>query len=186
MSFATPEYFLDSVWKSPVATFVDLATTYPTPLEGWTASVNDTNNTYRYDAVSTTWLPIAGVSSLGTYVVSFGRDAANTTNIWLPTEDGIFCNRSPFVLAYDSKLMGISVATDMAETWEAEVYTNANVRAGGIPLDANKIAQLIIAIDNSDFDSFDVDLVAGTEVGVFCRGTGINRPTVRLWFERTA
>lgn len=39
-------------WKAPVDTYADLTTTYPTPEEGWTVSVSDTNEVYRYNAVA--------------------------------------------------------------------------------------------------------------------------------------
>ena len=37
------------LWKDAVATYADIATTYPYPQEGWTVTVLDTNETYRYD-----------------------------------------------------------------------------------------------------------------------------------------
>lgn len=46
-------------WKNSVATYADLATTYPTPLEGWTVSVDDTNIVYRYDALGLVWNAIS-------------------------------------------------------------------------------------------------------------------------------
>lgn len=35
-------------WKESVATFDDIAKTYPTPQDGWTVNVKDTDYTYRY------------------------------------------------------------------------------------------------------------------------------------------
>ena len=35
-------------WKESVATFADIAKTYPTPQDGWTVNVKDTDYTYRY------------------------------------------------------------------------------------------------------------------------------------------
>lgn len=43
-------------WKSPVATFADIATTYPAPEEGWVVTVADTNKIYRYDLETTSWV----------------------------------------------------------------------------------------------------------------------------------
>lgn len=42
-------------WKSAVATFADLATTYPTPSTGWAAVVNADNIIYVYDG--SVWIP---------------------------------------------------------------------------------------------------------------------------------
>lgn len=39
------------IFKEPVQTFDDIATTYPNPQNGWTVKVSDDGNTYRYDGV---------------------------------------------------------------------------------------------------------------------------------------
>ena len=44
-------------WKEAVTTFSDLSSTYPSPDEGWTASVNDEDIVYRYDGNS--WVILA-------------------------------------------------------------------------------------------------------------------------------
>lgn len=45
--FSTLETNID--WKEAVNTFDDIATTYPTPDDGWTVNVKDTDYTYRYN-----------------------------------------------------------------------------------------------------------------------------------------
>lgn len=45
--FSTFETNID--WKEAVGTFDDIATTYPTPDDGWTVNVKDTDYTYRYN-----------------------------------------------------------------------------------------------------------------------------------------
>lgn len=47
-------------WKESVATISSLATTYPTPDDGWTVNVKDTDITYRYDGIA--WIPISANS----------------------------------------------------------------------------------------------------------------------------
>lgn len=47
-------------WKESVATYADIATTYPTPDDGWTVNVKDTDITYRYNGSS--WIPISANS----------------------------------------------------------------------------------------------------------------------------
>ncbi|MBN7575402.1 hypothetical protein C1H57_08285 [Clostridium sp. 2-1] len=47
-------------WKESVATYADIATTYPTPDDGWTVNVKDTDITYRYSG--TAWIPISANS----------------------------------------------------------------------------------------------------------------------------
>lgn len=41
-------------WKPAVETFADIATIYPTPADGWTVNVKDTDETYRY--TGTEWI----------------------------------------------------------------------------------------------------------------------------------
>lgn len=70
----------DIDWKEAVATFADLATTYPTPVEGWTASVNDEDVVYRYDGAA--WVALAnGVVPLATGVVDGKLSASDFTKI---------------------------------------------------------------------------------------------------------
>ena len=45
-------------WKPSVPTFGDIAATYPNPEEGWTVSVDDTNEIYRYDETLGQWISI--------------------------------------------------------------------------------------------------------------------------------
>lgn len=44
-------------WKESVATFDDIAKTYPTPQDGWTVNVKDTDYTYRY--IGSKWVIIS-------------------------------------------------------------------------------------------------------------------------------
>lgn len=53
--FSTFETNID--WKEAVSTFDDIATTYPTPDDGWTVNVKDTDYTYRYNG--TKWVAIS-------------------------------------------------------------------------------------------------------------------------------
>ena len=53
--FSTLETNID--WKEAVSTFDDIATTYPTPDDGWTVNVKDTDYTYRYNG--TKWVAIS-------------------------------------------------------------------------------------------------------------------------------
>jgi hypothetical protein len=62
-------------WKEMVATFEDLATTYPEPDEGWTASVAADNITYRYDGtnwvgISANAIPVATTNNDGLFTVA--------------------------------------------------------------------------------------------------------------------
>lgn len=53
--FSTLENNID--WKESVATFADIAKTYPNPEDGWTVNVKDTDYTYRYSGSK--WVAIS-------------------------------------------------------------------------------------------------------------------------------
>lgn len=53
--FSTLETNID--WKESVATYSDIAKTYPNPTDGWTVNVKDTDYTYRYNG--TGWVAIS-------------------------------------------------------------------------------------------------------------------------------
>lgn len=44
-------------WKEAVETYDDIATTYPSPIDGWTVNVKDKDYTYRYNG--TAWIAIS-------------------------------------------------------------------------------------------------------------------------------
>lgn len=50
----------DLDWKESVATYSALSTTYPSPQDGWTVNVKDTDTTYRWSG--TTWISISANS----------------------------------------------------------------------------------------------------------------------------
>lgn len=53
--FSTLETNID--WKESVATYSDIAKTYPNPADGWTVNIKDTDYTYRYNG--TGWVAIS-------------------------------------------------------------------------------------------------------------------------------
>ncbi|WP_234123441.1 pyocin knob domain-containing protein [Clostridium hydrogenum] len=66
-------------YKEHVATFADLATTYPNPQDGWTVSVDADNITYKYNGTS--WIPISANSiPLATESVSGLLSSQDKTN----------------------------------------------------------------------------------------------------------
>jgi hypothetical protein len=70
------------VYKQSVATFADIATTYPTPQLGWRVVTKDTGLVYRYDG--TTWLEIDMSTTAEGFNVSISDKApANTNVLWL-------------------------------------------------------------------------------------------------------
>lgn len=51
-------------WKASVDSHGDLAAKYPNPKEGWTVSVNDTNEVYRYDEIDAEWKKLVDFSTI--------------------------------------------------------------------------------------------------------------------------
>jgi len=118
---------------------------------------------------------------------SFSRAQNGATNIWLRTVDRNPCNLAPLVIPYDCRLYYITASTNGNETCDFEVYKNADVRAGGTPSDPNKIAELVFTAQQNgknDLSASPVDLDEDDEIGVYMRGSGINRPRVNLFFQR--
>lgn len=124
------------------------------------------------------------IPQIESFVLSGARNAMNTTDVWLRGNDGLPLNQSPARIPFDATLVNISATGNASGTWDAEVYIDADVRAGGTPSDANKIAELALAASDSASSSVSVDVVAGTEIGIFMRGSSINRPRVDLFFIR--
>jgi len=130
-----------------------------------------------------TIIALAGGGAMDKFSMTCGRNA-NGINIWLRSANGVPLNQAPWRIAYTSTLVSISATTIGNETWDAEVYKNADVRAGGTPTDGNKIAELVLTAQNSgQITGLSAAVSAGDEIGVFCRGSAINRPHVTLWFE---
>lgn len=116
-----------------------------------------------------------------------GRASNNVTNLWLRTTDRLPLNQSPWRVPFDAELLYITATTDGNETCDFEVYRNTDVRNGGNPSDANKIAELQFSGQESgtgDLTGAPVQVDAGDEIGVFMRGNTIDRPHVSLFFRR--
>lgn len=94
------QYTTNMDWKESVANFAAIATTYPTPADGWTVNVNDTDITYRYNGSS--WIPIS----------------ANSIPLATASVDG------KMAAADKSKLDGIAAAA----TKTAASSTNGNIK----------------------------------------------------------
>lgn len=92
-------------WKEAVNTFTDLATTYPSPQEGWTTSVKDVDKIYRYSG--TAWIDIFNGISMAL--------ATGSINGLMSKEDF-------------TKLAGVKVGANVT----AKSTTNGNVLIDGV------------------------------------------------------
>lgn len=112
-----------TVWKPPVDTYDDIATTYPKPSDGWTVNVNDTDYTYRYDG--TKWILIsANAIPNATSDVNGLMTSADKTKL-----DGIAENANNYSLpsATDTTLGGVRVGSNITNTDGTLSLTKKNV-----------------------------------------------------------
>ncbi|WP_105618478.1 hypothetical protein [Vallitalea okinawensis] len=113
-------------WKEAVTTFADLATTYPSAVEGWCVSVNDEDTVYRFDG--TEWkFHSGGEMPLATQVLDGKMSATDKTKL-----DGIENNANNYI---HPATHGMDIIT---ETTTKKVMTNSErTKLGGIEDNAN-------------------------------------------------
>ena len=99
-------------WKESVATYDDIATTYPNPDHGWTVNVKDTDYTYRYNGTS--WIAISANAI---------PKATNTVDGLLSKEDHV---------RYDSAKTHADSAHARTDATKVEKSTtNGNIKING-------------------------------------------------------
>jgi hypothetical protein len=75
------------IYQPSVATFNDIATTYPTPSLGWTTVAKDTGIRYRYD--SNSWVDIGNSTEGDGFTVVLNPTAPTNTNVlWVDVPSG--------------------------------------------------------------------------------------------------
>ncbi len=95
-------------WKESVATFADIATTYPTPEDGWTVSTKDTDQVYRYDSATTSWVNIF----------------QSATNIVEPSTEGAGGHAGLMTAAMAEKLNGVEAGGEVNQNAFASITTD--------------------------------------------------------------
>lgn len=73
------EMALGNSWKPAVATFADIATTYPNPQDGWTVPVKDIDHSWRFNG--TEWVDLGGVMPLATQSVDGKMSASDKAKL---------------------------------------------------------------------------------------------------------
>ena len=122
-------------WKPSVANFAAIATTYPTPEEGWTVSVDDTNQIYRYDAATSEWVNIFTLTA--DVVVAEGEQGARNglmTPAMAAKLSGIAAGAEVNQNAFSSVVVGSSTVSAASETDSFEITGGTNV---SVSVDAN-------------------------------------------------
>ncbi|CUU46995.1 pyocin knob domain-containing protein [Clostridium beijerinckii] len=136
-------------WKESVATYNDLATTYPNAEDGWTANTKDTDITYRYNG--SVWIPISANSiPLATSSVDGKMSKADKSKL-----DGIAANANNYVHPANHLATMITedtthrFATDTEKLNWNTAYTNNHIHSNKSILDA--ITQVLIDNWNSAY-----------------------------------
>ena len=78
---------MDMAWKESVENFQAISTTYPKPAEGWVVAVKDTNNIYRYDEATQSWINI--LSNATANIVTTTTDGLMPAALYASIKDGI-------------------------------------------------------------------------------------------------
>jgi len=103
-----------------------------------------------------------------------GRNAT-VTNSYLRAGGNVPMNQAGFVLPYDATIVAISLATNVAGSWTAEVRKNGA---------ATVIASLATTVAKDKSTGLSVEVDADDEIQIFCNGAGIEKPVVTVWFKR--
>mgnify|MGYP002759748333 CR=1 FL=1 len=94
------------IWKEPVNTFSEIATTYTAPVEGWTVFVRDTGQVYR--RTGTAWLEIQDIDPAPINMIE------NKVSRKYPQVD--FVSKLASLLRYDEVQVAKSTATSFTVT----------------------------------------------------------------------
>lgn len=117
-------------WKESVETYDDIETTYPSPEDGWTVNVNDTDITYRYDGTS--WIAISANSiPLATSNVDGKMSKTDKAKL-----DGIASGANNYVHpTYTSRTSGLYKVTvdSTGHVSDATAVAKSDITALGIP-----------------------------------------------------
>jgi hypothetical protein len=111
------------------------------------------------------------VEGAGGFVLNFG-DANNVNFGYLDVAGNTPSNLSGYVVPFNGFLTAINASTNGPETWIVEVQRN-NI--------STIIASLSITAAESAFDdTFNVPIIEGDEIQIFCNGSGISNPLVSV------
>jgi len=118
---------------------------------------------------------VAGYT-LDVFALAAGRQGADITDVYLRGPGGVPTNLAGYVMAFDARIVAISLATTGAETWTLEIRKNNS---------ATVIASLSSGgADKAYDDTIAVDVDAGDELQFYCNGTAISAPSGTIILRR--
>ena len=130
------------------------------------ASIN--NDITVYDKTRTKWFGINRE-----YMGFWGRDNQNNADEYLRAGD-FTSNQSGPRLFRNMTLIGITAQTNGAETWTVRVRRNGVV--------TNLASLALVAVAGAQVITTNVDFSQGDRIQVYCDGSSVDRPYVRLEF----
>ena len=108
------------------------------------------------------------------FMTFVGRDSALNSNEYARAAGQFTSNQAGIRLIKNATLVGISIQTSGAETWNARVRRNGNT--------TNLASLAASAANGAQVSNLNIDFNAGDDIEVFIDGTGINRPVIQLEF----
>jgi hypothetical protein len=97
---------------------------------------------------------------------------SNTTDSYIYKYNGTPTNISPYIAFKDCKILNMSVATSVAETWIAETRINGVVAAS-----------MSISGTSSAWTTLDVSVNAGDKIAFYCNGSAIDSPSIEILLQ---
>lgn len=117
-----------------------------------------------------------GVTGASDMLISGGRAGSSISNVYLRGPGGTPMNLSGYVIPFNVKIVGLSLATRGIETWVFEVRRNNN------PIILTSLAA--VAVERAYNNAVNVDLNAGDEIQFYCNGTNIGAPSGSVVLRR--
>lgn len=149
----------------------------PNPPAGKFVLFLDLDGTWKKKDDSGVITPAYDVDTTSTTFSTYGSsNSANVTNSYLRAGGNAFMNISPFVLPFDCTLVAISAATELPETWIAEIHSGLSIIPGA--------TLSLTATDTGSRNDLNIDLSLGDEIEFFVNGTTISRPSITAFFVR--
>lgn len=124
-----------------------------------------------------------GAGLANPFVFVGSRARRKVTNRWMDGGETAL-NLTPFVVPFDCRLVAVVGVSASPSTWDLEVYRQPIVRAGGIPTALGALTTLSLVGATEGSSTVSIDLDAGDELGIFCRGTAVDRPRALLYLEK--
>jgi hypothetical protein len=128
------------------------------------------NELYTFDGYRSKFL------SPNLFNVTAARNAGNSSDLYLRTNDGLPTNQGPFILPHDATLVAMTASCNTVGTRQAQVHLSLTLVPGAI--------LQVISSTSALSTTLDIDFSEGDAIQIFMSGSNIDRPRVNLIFAR--